>query len=107
MPHRLADASRAAHTVTHCCVSIYERYPRPLSLQVSRAYERIGLLVTTNLPFEARTGALGTERLTGARLDRLTHRIHILEANGESYRLSESTRRLKKRRSSRKTTTRK
>ena len=64
---------------------------------VSRAYERTSLLVTTNLPFESWTEILGTERLTGALLDRLTHRIHILEANGESYRLRESRRRLRRR----------
>ncbi len=64
---------------------------------VSRAYERTSLLVTTNLPFEAWTEVLGNERLTGALLDRLTHRIHILEANGESYRLRESKRRLTQR----------
>ena len=33
---------------------------------------------------------LGSERLTGALLDRLTHRVHILEANGESYRVKEA-----------------
>jgi DNA replication protein DnaC len=61
---------------------------------VSRAYERTSLIVTTNLPFEHWTEIMGSERLTGALLDRLTHRIHILEANGESYRLRESKRRL-------------
>ena len=60
---------------------------------VSRAYERTSLLVTTNLPFEQWTEVLGSERLTGALLDRLTHRVHIVEANGESYRLRESKRR--------------
>ena len=69
---------------------------------ISRAYERTSLIVTTNLPFEAWTEVMGTERLTGALLDRLTHRIHILEANGESYRLRESKDRLKRRRSTRK-----
>ena len=69
---------------------------------VSRAYERTSLIVTTNLPFEAWTEVMGTERLTGALLDRLTHRIHILEANGESYRFRESKDRLKRRRSTRK-----
>ena len=64
---------------------------------VSRAYERTSLLVTTNLPFESWTEVLGTERLTGALLDRLTHRNHTLEANGESYRLRESRRRLRQR----------
>jgi DNA replication protein DnaC len=64
---------------------------------VSRAYERHSMIVTTNLPFENWTEVCGSERLTGAMLDRLTHRVHILEANGESYRLSESRRRLKAR----------
>ena len=32
----------------------------------------------------------GLERLTGALLDRLTHHVHILEMNGESYRLKRS-----------------
>ncbi|MFH1920164.1 MAG: ATP-binding protein, partial [Planctomycetota bacterium] len=36
---------------------------------------------------------LGSERLTGATLDRLTHRCHILETRGESYRLREAKRR--------------
>ena len=62
---------------------------------VSRAYERTSLIVTTNLPFENWTEVLGNERLTGALLDRLTHRVHILEANGESYRLRDSRKRLK------------
>ena len=60
---------------------------------VSRAYERTSLIVTTNLPFEQWPEVLGSERLTGALLDRLTHRVHIVEANGESYRLQESKRR--------------
>ena len=64
---------------------------------VSRAYERGSLIVTTSLPFEQWTEVLGSERLTGAMLDRLTHRVHIIEANGESYRLKESRRRLKHR----------
>jgi DNA replication protein DnaC len=68
---------------------------------VSRAYERTSLIVTTNLPFEQWPEILGSERLTGALLDRLTHRVHILEANGESYRLREAKKRLN-RRSSRK-----
>lgn len=63
---------------------------------VSRAYERTSLIVTTNLPFENWTEVMGNERLTGALLDRLTHRVHILEANGESYRLRDSRERLKR-----------
>jgi DNA replication protein DnaC len=63
---------------------------------VSRAYERTSLLVTTNLPFAQWTEVLGSERLTGALLDRLTHRVHILEANGQSYRLQDAKGRLKR-----------
>ncbi len=62
---------------------------------ISQAYEQTSLIVTTNLPFENWTEVLGSERLTGALLDRLSHRIHILEANGQSYRLKESRQRLK------------
>ncbi|MEY4201556.1 MAG: hypothetical protein RLZZ265_3296 [Verrucomicrobiota bacterium] len=39
---------------------------------------------------------LGSERLTGALLDRLTHRVHILETNGQSYRLQDANGRLKR-----------
>jgi DNA replication protein DnaC len=62
---------------------------------ISRAYEKTSLIVTTNLPFEQWVEVLGSERLTGALLDRLTHRVHILEANGESYRLANAKARLK------------
>ena len=41
---------------------------------IATAYERNSLVVTTNLPFENWTEVLGNERLTGAALDRLTHR---------------------------------
>lgn len=60
---------------------------------IGSAYERRSLVVTTNLPFENWTEVLGSERLTGAALDRLTHRCHILEAKGESYRLQDARRR--------------
>jgi DNA replication protein DnaC len=60
---------------------------------VGQAYERQSLVVTTNLPFENWTEVLGSERLTGAALDRLTHRCHILEFTGESYRLQDARRR--------------
>jgi DNA replication protein DnaC len=48
------------------------------------------LIVTTNLPFESWTEVLGSERLTGTTLDRLTHRCRIIETKGESYRLSDA-----------------
>ena len=56
----------------------------------SQRYERGSVLVTTNLPFDEWTEVFGSERLTGALLDRLTHRVHILEMNGESYRLKQN-----------------
>jgi len=62
---------------------------------ISTAYERTSVIVTTNLPFDQWTEVLGTQRLTGAVLDRLTHRCHILEASGESYRLKSARKRLK------------
>ncbi|MCP5244511.1 MAG: ATP-binding protein [Burkholderiales bacterium] len=61
----------------------------------SRRYEHGATLVTSNLPFDEWTSVLGSERLTGALLDRLTHHVHILEMNGESYRLAASKKRQK------------
>ena len=61
----------------------------------SQRYERGSIMVTSNLPFDEWTDTFGTERLTGALLDRLTHHVHILEMNGESYRLAESRHRRK------------
>jgi DNA replication protein DnaC len=57
---------------------------------VSQAYEHHSLMVSTNLAFEEWTEIFGSQRLTGALLDRLTHRCHILQANGESYRLRQA-----------------
>jgi len=62
----------------------------------SRRYEQGATLVTSNLPFDEWTSVFGSERLTGALLDRLTHHVHILEMNGESYRLATSRKRAKK-----------
>jgi DNA replication protein DnaC len=62
---------------------------------ISQRYERGSIIVTSNLPFDEWTGVFGSERLTGALLDRLTHHVHILEMNGDSYRLQQSKRRVK------------
>jgi DNA replication protein DnaC len=56
----------------------------------SQRYERGSTIVTSNLPFEEWPSVFRNERLTGALLDRLTHHVHILEMNGESYRLRQS-----------------
>ncbi len=61
----------------------------------SQRYERGSILVTSNLPFDEWTEVFGSERLTGALLDRLTHHVHILEMNGESFRLNQSRRKQK------------
>ena len=52
--------------------------------------------MTTNLPFDHWTEVLGSERLTGATLDRLTHRCQIIETKGESYRLRDAKARVRK-----------
>ena len=69
---------------------------------ISQRNKRGATLITSNLPFDewpfarsfepmAVTGSpFGSERLTGALLDRLTHHVNILEMNGESYRLGQS-----------------
>ena len=57
---------------------------------ISQRYERNSTLITSNLPFDEWTEIFGSERLTGALLDRLTHHVHILEMNGDSYRLKQS-----------------
>jgi len=57
---------------------------------ISQRYERGSIIITSNLPFDEWTEVFGSERLTGAILDRLTHHVHILEMNGESYSLNQS-----------------
>jgi DNA replication protein DnaC len=64
---------------------------------ISQAYEHHSLIVTSNLSFDEWTEVFGSERLTGALLDRLTHRCHILEANGESFRLRQAKKKSKPR----------
>lgn len=57
----------------------------------SQCYERTSLIVTTNLPFaEWPQVFAGDERLAGALIDRLTHRVHVVEIQGDSYRLQAS-----------------
>ena len=56
----------------------------------SQRYERGSIIVTSNLSFEEWPAVFRSESLTGALLDRLTRHVHILEMNGESYRLKQS-----------------
>jgi DNA replication protein DnaC len=60
----------------------------------STLYERVALIVTTNLRFADWTQILGDEQLAAALLDRLTHRAHILEFTGESFRFRERMKRI-------------
>ena len=53
----------------------------------SQRYEMSSILVTTNLPFDEWNEVVSSKRLTGALLYRLTHHVHILEMNGDNYRL--------------------
>lgn len=55
---------------------------------IAQRYERGAALITNNLPFDEWTETFGTELLTSALLDRLTHHVNILEMNGESFRLA-------------------
>jgi DNA replication protein DnaC len=71
----------------------------------SRRYEQGSTIITSNLPFDEWTSVFGSERLTGALLDRLTHHVHILQLNGESYRLKASQARQRRARATRQTVT--
>lgn len=54
----------------------------------SLCYEQASLIITTNLPFSDWPRVFADdERLAGALLDRLTHKVHIMEVEGDSYRL--------------------
>jgi DNA replication protein DnaC len=69
----------------------FSRAGAELLFQVfAERYERRSLLVTSNLPFGEWGQVFQGERMTAALLDRLTHRCHIFEVNGESYRFRES-----------------
>ena len=61
----------------------------------SRRYENGATIVTSNLPFQEWTSVFASERLTGALLDWITQHVHILEMNGDSYRLRQSRSRCK------------
>ena len=69
----------------------FSRVGAELLFQVfAERYERKSLLLTSNLPFGDWVQVFQGERMTAALLDRLTHRCHIIEMNGESFRFRES-----------------
>jgi DNA replication protein DnaC len=63
-------------------------------------YERGSILITSNLPFSEWGQIFQGERMTAALLDRFTHRCHIFEMNGESYRFRESSKQSKQKKES-------
>jgi hypothetical protein len=88
---------RTDHTC-QCCNRLVWPPIRTSSYWMSAIYRISGLLVgaadgpglTQRIPFDEWTEVFGSERLTGAILDRLTHHVHILEMNGDSFRLRQS-----------------
>lgn len=57
---------------------------------ISDCYEKISLIITTNLEFSKWNGIFYEEKLTNALIDRLVHHSHLLVFNGESHRLKDS-----------------
>jgi DNA replication protein DnaC len=57
---------------------------------ISDRSERASLIISTNLEFSKWVNFFGDPMLTAALVDRVTHRAHILNMNGNSYRLRES-----------------
>lgn len=64
---------------------------------ISDCYERRSLIITSNLEFSQWNTVFGDNRLTAALVDRLIHHSHIVIFSGESYRLTQSIQRQKKR----------
>lgn len=76
----------------------FSRRGAELLFQVfAERYERASVLITSNLAFGEWGQIFQGERMTAALLDRLTHRCHIFEMNGESYRFKESMKNKRKR----------
>ena len=77
-------------------VALGDGGPEHLFSFFSQCYERTSVIVTANLQFAEWKQVFGDERLTGALLDRLTHHVHVIEMQGDSYRLKDNLKARKK-----------
>ena len=75
-----------------------ERGAELLFQAFSARHEQGSVIINSNLAFTEWTQVFRTERLAVAMLDRVTHRAHVLEMNGESFRLRTARNRNKGRR---------
>lgn len=57
---------------------------------LAERHEKGSVMITTNLGFADWTRVFGDPVMTGALLDRLTHKAHIINCNWDSYRLKQS-----------------
>src|SRR5690606_24490344 len=91
--HRLSGCFRGS-APPDSCEHVDQSGTRNFEGSADRGFGIIGLFFdqqkNSNLPLDEWTETFGSERLTGALLERLTHHVSILEMNGESYRLAQS-----------------
>lgn len=74
----------------------FDRYQSELLYKViAGCSEQEGIIVTTNLPFSQWPSLIENTAMVAAMVDRLTFKSHILDMNGESYRLNQSKQRPK------------
>ena len=57
---------------------------------LAERHEKRPVIITTNMGFGDWTQIFGDPNLTGALLDRITHKAHIINCTWESYRLKET-----------------
>ncbi len=60
---------------------------------LAERHERRSVIITTNLGFADWTQVFGDKTMTGALLDRLTHKAYIISCTWESYRLKQTLKR--------------